>query len=175
MGIETSPGEPAAQSKRRRGWKVNWPKVANADRWLADRGPDPSAQEIVAQTTIGCIALAAVVQAPTPPADPHPPEAGPAHAINVFDVLVSRCAGHPDCPHATEVVEGIASATPSERELRAIWVYIRASTAHDVRRAWKSGEFTMTGLMEKIERCFGPEDIALMRALHEWMEQEHER
>ena len=122
-----------------------------------------------AQATFGRIRLASVTPAPEPYVDPRIPEAGPANALNIFDVLVTRCAGHRDCPDATEVVEGIASRAPTEQQLRAIWVFIRASTTHDVRKAWKAGEFSMTNLMEKIERWFDCDDIALMRAIHEWM------
>ena len=150
-------------NKPNRIWKVDWPKVAKAERWLAMRAPDRPIETAIAEAT--------------PVRSPRRPETGPTHAQNVFGVLAARCAGHRDCPEAAEVVEGIANRAPTERQLRAIRVFIRASTPEDVRRAWKAGEFRLSNLMEKMERWIDAEAIPLMRGVHQWMRavEKHER
>lgn len=140
-------------------WKVDWPKVAEAERALAMRATERDV-ETAATEMLG---------KPAQPKGARDHETPPVHAANVFGVLASRCAGHRDCPEAHEVIEGIASRTPTERQLRAIRVFIRASTPEEICQAWTAGEFRLSDLMEKIERSIDDEAVPLMSGIHQWM------
>ena len=103
------------ETKPNRIWKVDWPKVAEAERWLAMQAPDRPIETAVAEATPAPVRIAAAGLTHTPARDPCRPETGPTDALNVFGVLAARCAGHRDCPEAAEVVEGIANRAPTER------------------------------------------------------------
>ena len=162
---ENAPG----RAKPRRTWTVDWPKVTEADQCRDRRTSSEGNDTILAVAEFGAIRIKAVTRSPKRGNELDAHQTEPVDARNVFDVLVTRCAGHPDCPDASEVIEGIANTAPTQRYRRAIWVYLRACTADDVRRAWRAGEFRMSALMEAVEKRFEPEEINLLQAVHEWM------
>lgn len=145
-GIGLEDEGPAQETKPNRSWKVDWLKVAEAERQMALR---TASAETRAREMVNA-------------------QAGP-QALNILGVLVSRCAGHRDCPEASDVVEGIASPSPSEDELRAIRVFIRCSTPEEIRRAWEAGEFRLSELMGKVERWIDTDEMPTMRGVRQWM------
>ena len=113
-GITLENEAPPKGAKPKRTWKVDWTKVAEAERWLATQRASRPADTGVAEATIQALRVGTAEGADTRGREAHNAQATPESALNILGVLVNRCAGHRDCPQASEVVEGIANPSPTE-------------------------------------------------------------
>lgn len=118
-------------------WKVDWPTVRGADRWLREQWPHVAEWRTIARKDVGTLTLTAAVRITAAQAEPVLPEAGPPGARKIRAVLLSRCAGYAVEPKAEDIVNGVKSRHPSATEADAILAYILEASEAQVDAAWK--------------------------------------
>ena len=150
-------------------WRVDWERVVSSERWRERHWQPVAGRRVIAQTQRGNLTLKAVVKAPEERADGGLVISGPKNARTIHAVLLSRCAGYVKAPRAEDIVRGIRNARPNDAQARAIKAFLREATAHQVRKAWKAGEFTMAELMRAVERVVDDDDMRTTHSIRRWL------
>ena len=92
---------PEGPAPKRR-WRVDWPKVRGAERWLREEWAPMAGWEIIDRRDIGNLTMSARVRRPPRYANTVLPEGAPTGARHVHGVLLSRLRRIPKCPKATD-------------------------------------------------------------------------
>ena len=158
--------EPREDEKR---WRVNWPRVTEADRWYREQWLPIARTKIIAERQRGTLTMKAAVKQPSERTYAVLPSAVPEHARKIYAVLLSRCAGYVKPPRAEDVVSGLKRRTPNEVETDAIRVYLWEATDEEVREAWKAGEFTLEVLMQCVDRIAKHDEMTGLHSIREWL------
>ena len=150
-------------------WRVDWARVVSSDRWRERHWQPVAGRRVIAQTQRGNLTLKAVVKTPEERADGGLVISGPKNARTIHAVLLSRCAGYVKAPRAEDIVRGIKNARPTDAQATAIKAFLREATAHQVRKAWKAGEFTMAELMRAVDRVVDDDDMRTTHSIRRWL------
>ena len=153
----------------RKAWKVDWPTVRGADRWLREEWPHVAKWKTIARKDMGTVTLTAAVKVTATQAEPVLPEAGPRGACKIHAVLLSRCAGYAVEPKAEDIVNGIKSGLPSATETDAILAYLLEASEAQVDAAWKAGEFSAGDLMRCVEQIAPRDTLRAVRSVRRWL------
>lgn len=159
---------PEVPAPKRR-WRVDWPKVRGAERWLREEWAPMAGWEIIERRDIGNLTMSARVRRPPRHVSTVLPEGAPTGARHVHGVLLSHCAGYRNAPKATDVVGGIKSEAPNETESKAILSYVLEASENEVEAAWKAGEFALEHLMGCIDRIGNHESLRGLTSVRKWL------
>ena len=157
------------QSRRALRWRVDWDRVRACERWLNREPRGSGTRRVIAQTQVGNLTLKGVIETPEEHAYGGLTISGPKDARTIHAVLLSRCAGYVETPRAQDVVCGLNTPAPSETQAEAIRTFLREATAHEVRKAWKNAEFTLTELMRALEQLVDNDDMLTVHSVRQWL------
>ena len=156
-------------SKRDLRWRVDWDRVIACERWYECEWRPTAGRQVIAETQAGNLALKAVIEAPDERAYGGLVISGPKDGGRIHGILLSRCAGYARAPRAEDVVRGLKVATPTEAQAEAIRAFLREATTHEVREAWKAGEFTLIALMRALEQIVDNDDMLTVYSVRHWL------
>ena len=150
-------------------WRVDWDRVAACERWYERDWRPCAARRVISETQVGNLTLKAVVKIPEERAYGGLVISGPRDGGTIHAVLLSRCAGYVKAPSAEDVVRGLQAASPNETQAEAIRTFLREATTHEVRAAWKAGEFGLRALMRAIEQVVENDDLVAVYSVRQWL------
>ena len=150
-------------------WRVDWDRVVASERWHEREWRPTAGRRIIAEKQVGDLTLRAVVRMPEERAYGGLTISGPKDGRTIHGVLLSRCAGYIKAPRAEDVVYGLKASAPNETQAEAIRTFLREANAHEVREAWKAGEFTLTGLMRALEQIVDRDDMLTVHSVRYWL------
>ena len=150
-------------------WRVDWDRVAAWERWYEREWRPGAGRRVVAETQVGNLTLKGVTEVPEERAYAGLAVSGPKDASTIHGVLLARCAGYVQAPRAEDVVRGLETAAPDERQAEAIRTFLREATPYQVRAGWKAGEFTLTSLMRALEQIVDEDDTLTTHSVRQWL------
>ena len=156
-------------SRRELRWRVDWDRVIARERWYEHEWRPTAGRRVIAEIQVGNLALKAVIKTPEERAYGGLVLSGPTDGGTIHAVLLSRCAGYARAPSAEDVVRGLKAATPNEAQAEAIRTFLREATSHEVREAWKAGEFTLTALMRALAQIVDNDDLLTIYSVRQWL------
>lgn len=150
-------------------WRVDWESVMACERWLDRELRGTGVRRVIAETQVGNLTLKGVIKTPEERAYGGLMISGPKDGRTIHGVLLSRCAGYVKAPRAEDVVCGLKASTPNETQAEAIRTFLREATVHEVREAWKAGEFSLTALMRALELLVDKDDTLTVHSVRQWL------